>query len=523
MTLECANEAVAGSYQGCEFIASPLPNLAWGPGGTPSSPLGVVVANTNAESPVSVSLFASDGVTPAPLIGEVTVTPGPSAIGGQPVDVRSATLNRRREVVDAGFTDPVGVEIPPAGVGIFLLPHNGNPETTSVRQDTYWVRSDRPIVVYQFGPYCCNFSHTNDASLLLPTTSYGSSYRFLGVPSWGSPDTSDSPGSRISNTISVIASAPDTTVTIELAPGASITAPAGSALSQSGETLTARLEPGDVLSVYGAPPSTSGGTIRGTDLSGTSIRSDSPVAVFSGHECTYYPWDRAACDHLEEQLLPVETWGRQYLLVPPALRSSSPSATETTYWKFLAVQDGTAINLGAPLSDLAPRPPGFIGVPYCGDLLDGTHTIMLDAGEHCELGTRASFAVDASAPIQVLGVISGSDTVGLGARTAGDPALFGVPPKRQLRSEYVFLTPTTYALDYVTITTPPDNVIILDGVPVDLTGGTPVMGDTFVSVTVPLEDGAHRMVGDMPFGILVYAYDDWVSYAFTGGLNLLKE
>ena len=45
------------------------------------------------------------------------------------------------------------------------------------------------------------------------------------------------------------------------------------------------------------------------DLTGSIINADQPVAVFGGHDCAYVPYDQAACDHLEEQLLPNETLG----------------------------------------------------------------------------------------------------------------------------------------------------------------------------------------------------------------------
>ena len=36
------------------------------------------------------------------------------------------------------------------------------------------------------------------------------------------------------------------------------------------------------------------------------------------------------------------------------------------------------------------------------------------------------------------------------------------------------------------------------------------------------QDGVHHMQGDRPFGIRVAAFDDFVSYAFTGSLDLRK-
>lgn len=522
----CASAASSGSYLGCEYLASPLPNLAWGFSGTPDSPLGIVLANASAERPVRVWVYEADGATLAPLVGEVTVALGIAGGGVSPATVRSEVFDRRRTLVDAGMTQADGVEIPPAGTGIFLVRHKGNPTGTSVRADTYWVRTDAPVAAYQFGPYCCNYSFTNDASLLLPTSSFGRDYLFLGTPSWGSMDDSStgSPGSRISNTISVVGHRRGTEVSIELPPDAAVVPPTGGRVTATADTVTATIGPGEVLHVYGAPPATDRLPIRGTDLSGARIRSTAPVGVFSGHECTYYPWDRAACDHLEEQLLPIDTWGRQFELAPPRFRSANLAVTsETLYWKVIASQDGTEIALGASWSSLETSPPGFAGVPFCGDFVEGGTTIRLDEGQHCEFGSRRAFSLDASAPIMVMGVISGSDSVGFGARTAGDPGLFAVPPRRQYRNEYAFVAPTTYALDYVTVLAPTDAVLVLDGAPVDMSRAASIAGTSSVYLAIPIDDGAHRIVGDQPFGILVYAYDDWVSYAFTGGLNLVKE
>lgn len=49
------------------------------------------------------------------------------------------------------------------------------------------------------------------------------------------------------------------------------------------------------------------------DLSGTRILSRLPVAVYSGHTCT---WLFTKCNHVYDQLLPMPSWGTRYL-VPP--------------------------------------------------------------------------------------------------------------------------------------------------------------------------------------------------------------
>lgn len=49
------------------------------------------------------------------------------------------------------------------------------------------------------------------------------------------------------------------------------------------------------------------------ELSGTRVASQHPVAVFTGHTCT---WRFSKCNHVYEQLLPVSKWGSNFI-VPP--------------------------------------------------------------------------------------------------------------------------------------------------------------------------------------------------------------
>ncbi|XP_053546112.1 IgGFc-binding protein-like [Bombina bombina] len=49
------------------------------------------------------------------------------------------------------------------------------------------------------------------------------------------------------------------------------------------------------------------------DLSGTRIQSNKPVAVLSGHTCS---WKHTKCTHVYEQLQPVSSWATDYLVAP---------------------------------------------------------------------------------------------------------------------------------------------------------------------------------------------------------------
>ena len=103
------------------------------------------------------------------------------------------------------------------------------------------------------------------------------------------------------------------------------------------------------------------------------------------------------------------------------------------------------------------------------------------------------------------------------------PSIFLVPPARQARRDYAFLTPATYSSDFATFTFAEGTTITLDGNLLDLSGALPIPGVGQKYIHVELTDGAHKVEGSSPFSIMVIAYDDFVSYAFTGGLNLSKR
>ena len=67
------------------------------------------------------------------------------------------------------------------------------------------------------------------------------------------------------------------------------------------------------------------------DITGTSIVSNKPLNVVSGHECGNVPKNVAYCEHLTEQIPPTVTWGRQFLLTPYSGRSGQ-------YYKILAAE-----------------------------------------------------------------------------------------------------------------------------------------------------------------------------------------
>lgn len=528
VTRACAQAAARRSYLGCDYFAAELPNTAMDPaaGTTPDSPVGVVIANPSADAPVDVRVLGPDGrpaqlidrrVIGVPNIPGVFINEPPHTVSSE---VRDAT--GRVVVPDIGRADPV--TIPPGGTGTFLLPRSGPPPTTSgVWRSAHRIRTTGPVAAYQFAPLCCNYSFSNDASLLFPVTALGTAYKFLGVPTWQVPG--DLEGS--SSTIAIIGTADDTEVQIQLPPRVNIVPEGGRAgrLTTAGNGVTARIGAHEVLLVQSGFAQGFGG--NPPDLSGATITTDKPVATFSSHLCSFYPQMLSACDHLEEQLFPTGTWGTTFVLVPTVRRAQNNRAAEYTYWKIMAERPGTRVTLSLPFNDLQPQRPGFPGVPDCRDKLADPTTLVLDGPGFCEFGTRMPVQIQGDGKMMVMGIISGQESTGLneaGAH-AGDPSIFLVPPDLQYRDDYAFLTPGTYANDYLTVVADADTELLLDGQPLSLAGGDTqgVPGSNRVFRHVTLTDGPHRITGTKPFAILVFAFDDWVSYAFTGGLNLEKR
>ncbi|MEZ4475753.1 MAG: IgGFc-binding protein, partial [bacterium] len=335
--------------------------------------------------------------------------------------------------------------------------------------------------------------------------------------------------SGLSATLTVVAQADDTRVDVTLPAGVDLLAEAGGRIQRQGQVVSFQLQRNEVADLLSRKAEVLPGFLpRGVDLTGVRVEASKPVAVFSGHECTFYPQDQSACDHLEEQLLPTDTWGTRFALVPTILRTRSPEiATEATFWKIVGTEPGTRVRLSRPFAALDPRAPGFEGVPDCADHLVDEHTIELGPRGFCEFGTRGAVLAEADRPVMIMGIVSGQSSTAVlqafGAH-AGDPAIFLVPPESQYRISYTFLAPGTYFNDYVTIVAPAGASVVLDGEAVDLGRvAAPVAGSEFVFAHVPIADGPHRVSADRPFGILVFAFDDYVSYAFTGGLNLNKR
>jgi hypothetical protein len=543
----CENAAQKNSYIGCEYWAVELENHLLFEENEEreipkdrTPPFAIVLANTR-DYDAEVTVWASPGKY-AEAVGSRTV--------GTDIRRPDVTLQTvHSELVDQQgnrlIKDPISgpiknVPLPSDSLLTLILPHREIPDSkTTLKDVAYKVESSQPVVAYQYNPYCCNYNYTNDASLLLPKSALTGNYMYMSAPVWNHPkrregDSSESP------TISVLATEPDTEVTVQLRD------PDGDMRSYddvvhpiqnkrvSGPDDQGRIDvtmdPFEVLNIAGK--GIGGGAAE--DFTGARIEANKPISAFGAHSCTFIPFYQAACDHLESQLQPMETWGTRFVASPLKLRAPDNKGRnrEGTYWKFVARKDGTQIETGLNLKTSAGEvlPASGEGTPTCADFTSNptNGVFTLDAGESCEFGTKKMFVATATRPVLMGAFLSGQESVGENVDFAGDPAFYIVPPVVQYRTSYSFLTPETYKSDYVTVTIRGSNAtqFQLDGETIDvstLDTYQTLPNANFSRVHIPVEPGPHEISANVDFGIVAYGYHDYVSYAYTGGLDLAKR
>lgn len=416
---------------------------------------------------------------------------------------------------------------------------------TALTRGAYRVRTDVPIVAYQFNPLENANVFSNDASLLLPTAALGGGGgRSYVIASWPQTiATSENPsqnfGTDLRAFLAIVGTAADTRVhvktTARIVAGGPLTsgAPVGS-------EFDVVLQPFDVLNLETGD--------FNADFTGTLIDASGPVAVHVGTEASDAPSyatlaSRSCCaDHLEEQAIPIRAVGKQYAIGKVPNRSRALQAAgaaisffdEPEFYRVVATRPGvTKITTTLP-------------APFDAFELNGE-------GENRTLVANHDFLLSADEPVLVADVQASQEAAGVArGLPGGDPSLTFVAPREQWRDDYVLLTPDKYAFDFLVITAPQGAQVFVDGLPIDGTICELAPGDgltdqqrkgkpsPFVVYRCQLSfpaidptktgaasvlpgrqnDGVHRVQADTAVGVLVYGFDAFVSYAYSGGTEL---
>jgi hypothetical protein len=480
----CDEAARENSNLGCEYWAVDLDQWYAPPSDT-----------LNADA--SGEQFALVVTNPNGFSVDVTIEVNEAAPGEEPLP----SLVETRTV---GPLELVQIDLPQREVDGSVL--NQNEGTgTALTSRAFRVSSTAPIVAYQFNPIYQ--MHTNDASILIPTPALDTRYWVLGYPGIGlaaNPLTASETNYAF---LTIVGTQPGTQVTVtataDVGPGGPV-----AAWTPAGTPIEATLGPFDVFNLEAHCPPEMGMvqcmTSGLTDFSGTEIVATAPVAVFAGDECinvvpTTCTGDSCCCDHLEDQIFPAVSLGKDFVAPHSYFRGGS----EVDVWRILADKDGTVVSTS---------------------LVGPDASFTLDAGQWKEIYAAASFVVTSSEPL-LLGQYTISQDCTSGG--TGDPAFTTFPPVEQYRESYIFLVPATFDLDSAVVVRPVGAEVTIDdlGIPDDLGGCTTfpageIASQLYEVVQCRLEDGTHRLDAGVPVGLAVYGYGPAGSYAYPGGSNV---
>jgi len=343
------------------------------------------------------------------------------------------------------------------------------------------VVSDEPIAVYGLN----RRYQTTDTYLAHPINVLGRRYRAVGYR-WLQSD--------LLSQIAIVATDDNTEVTITPTAATSGPTPSGARPDPgrsrpAGRPFTVTLDRGQVFQVI---PRFDTRTM--SDLTGTLVEADKPIAVFSGHNCAYIP-DPAtkACNLLVEQLPSLRAWGRQFFVGALAGRSSS-------VLRVVASEDNTQV--------------------FENNRLVAT----LNAGEYFQdLGQTQHTMVTASHPVLVAQFSKGFDN----GDNVGDPMMIVVAPTEQFLSAYRFATPVRGSWrHYINLIVPTSTIdsLQLDGQPVDRSLFRIFGISTYSIAQIEVPYGTHVITNVLPFGLYSYGfgYDEaaYDAYGNGGGQSL---
>ncbi len=365
----------------------------------------------------------------------------------------------------------------------------------------FHLTTDQPVVAYQMLPYGGGAAAATGASLLLPTSAWGTNY--VAVSAYDTPAPPIPIPIQQGPSYNIVASEDNTRVTLR--PTSAIDGGGGYPAGAAGQPYTFMLDRGQYAQIT-----------QGAPLSGTPIDSDKPIGVFGGHQIMSI--DRCCGDHGEQMLAPVRALGSEYVAAPHGDRK--PTA-EQRLFRIVGAVDGT---------QLTYDPPGA-----------GPPTVNL--GQQHEIRANGPFTVrsqDSDHPFLMFTYMTGAGETGEGGW--GDPDFVRLVPPMQYLSHYVFFADPTYPFTVLTVVRRKQDGAFHD-VTLDCLSG-PVggwqsvgsAGDTEIAYVKLVDhfngqagcnNGVRTMDSEAPFGVWVWGWGSedtntgWVSYGYPAGESVL--
>lgn len=362
-----------------EVIEECAPDRACSLGRCTSTPCANAEANPLTVLGCTFYSFDLDNVDSDDALGTSVVVTNPNQ------QIVRVALERR---VDAVWQVAATVEVAPMQSARLVLPESHLEGAGIAVARATRVTSDLPVTAAHFqsddgGPGGVSSS---GATMLLPAHVLGRRYRASSYKEEVTPRllTKEAAGSHSgAGQIVIVAAADRTMVTVTPSTSATFEVMgADGGIGMSASPMPFMLDEGDYVQLYG--------TTEGSNLSGTEIKANRPVAVFSGNISTTYGMIATVVsspDLTHEQLLPVKAWGRSFVgvVLPPQQGVCDPLLSPRGSSKLSIVADhgGTDVTIHYPSAPAVLKN-------------------QLAAGGWVEDTTPQTFGLTANGPVQVM-------------------------------------------------------------------------------------------------------------------------
>lgn len=231
------------------------------------------------------------------------------------------------------------------------------------------------------------------------------------------------------------------------------------------------------------------------DFTGTHVFASKPVAVFGGSLCAII--GNGACDHVVQQMLPIEKWGKDFVTI------GMPNCASNDTFRIVTNQRNTIVNISGEFAYIFENPGDFItfSIP---DMQFKT--------------------ISSDKPISVAMFANGR----CDKYNNGDPAMIILPAIQQFASDYTFATVYLPDNDFINslVIVVADSYI--DGLRLD---GSTLPATTWLSVEGRLDikytdfnisSGVHSMYHEDPavtFLAVSTGIQRYNSYGYPAGFN----
>ncbi len=359
------------------------------------------------------------------------------------------------------------VEVPARSVVNVPIPPEAQIVSSEIKsRKAVHIVSDNPISVYGLN----RRPQSTDTYLGLPVAALGKEYRVVGYTKLSREYLSQ---------FAIIATEDGTRVTITPTAETRKRRPPG-------VPFTIELNRGEVYQVVAAYDVRSP-----SDLTGSYVRANKPIAVFSGHSCAYVPPLVQACNHLVEQIPPLSKWGKHFYVGKLAKRSRYTIRVVAAYSNTKVFENNRLV-------------------------------ATLNAGEFYEnSNVRGNVLIASDRPVLVAQYAHGSDDM---RDRIGDPMMILITPTQQFLRYYQFATPIRGTWrHYINLVVPRSALasLRLDGKPVDTTRFERIGVSRYYFAQLQVPFGTHIIQADEPFGMysygLGYGVDDYDAYGNVAG------